>query len=198
MLTKFRKKIDSKKTELKLAEASEKKHIEQLSELEKEHTSLSEAREIFKKAAVLTQNNLAQHLSTIVTKALRTTFYEKDVYFKVEFVERRNVTECDMWIEENGHKYSLLESRGFGMADIVSFALRVSYILLDNYDDVLIIDEPFRNLSGDKYEVTSKMIKELSTELNIQFIISTHVQLLREYADKAFQVLQKNGVSKTY
>jgi DNA repair exonuclease SbcCD ATPase subunit len=194
----LRKSLDAKKTELQLHIQSEQKHIQTLSELEKESKLLQEAREIFQKAAILTQNHLATHLSTIVTKALRVTFYEKDVQLKVEFVERRNVAECDMWIEEDGYKYSLLESRGFGMTDIVSFALRVAYILLHNSDNVLVIDEPFRNLSEDKHEGTSQMIKELSKELGIQFIISTHVPTLKEYADKAFFVKQKDGISIIY
>lgn len=198
MLTNLRKSLNAKKTELKLHRASEQKHIQRLSELEKESELLTEAREIFQKASILTQNHLATHISTIVTKALRATFHEKDVQFKVKFVERRNVTECDMWIEENGFRYSLLESRGFGMTDIVSFALRVAYILLHTSDNILIIDEPFRNLSEDKHEVASQMIKELSKELGIQFIISTHVPLLKEYADKAFYIKQKQGISKIY
>lgn len=42
------------------------------------------------------------------------------------------------------------------------------------------------------------MIKELATELDFQFIISTHVEALREFADKSFQIIQKGEVSKTY
>ena len=198
MLRNFRKKIDERKTELKLCKQSEKRYAKRLLELEKESDAIQEAREIFQKASVLTQNYLANHLSNIVTKALRTTFPEKNVSFKVEFVERRNVSECDMWIEEDGHRYSLLESRGFGMTDIASFALRVAYILLSDSDNVLIIDEPFRNLSEDKHEYASQMIKELSKELFIQFIISTHVLSLKEYSDKSFFVKQKQGVSKIY
>ncbi len=198
MLTNYRKQIESKKTELAIFKSLRKKHTLQLLKFREESNTLKEARELFQKAAVLTQNHLANHMSTIVTKALRATFYEKDVYFKVEFVERRNVTECDMWIEENGYKYSLLESRGYGMTDITSFALVVAYIFLHTSENILMIDEPFRNLSEDKHEIASQMIKELSTELSMQFIIATHVPSLREYADKSFQILQKKGVSNAY
>jgi len=198
MLTNWRKSIDSSKAELKIHKKSEKGFRAQLADLEKAQDTLQQAREIFQKSAILTQNHLADHLSCIVTKAIRAVFYEKDVYFKVEFVERRNTTECDMWIQEGEFKYSLLESRGFGMTDIVSFALRVAYILLHTSDNVLIIDEPFRNLSKDKHEVASQMIKEISKELDMQFIISTHVDLLERYADKVFRVSQTDGVSKIY
>lgn len=195
MLKNYRKLLDERKTELKIHKQTEQEGIRKLSKLENEYDILQKSREVFQKAATLTQNHLATHLSTIVTKALQTVFYEKDVHFKVEFVERRNVSECDMWIEENGHRYSLLESRGFGMTDIVSFALRVAYILLHHSDNVLIIDEPCRNLSRDKHEGTSEMIKELSKELEIQFIICTHSEDMIAYADRAFYVKQNAGVS---
>lgn len=198
MLKNYRRSLNSKKAELKLHKRTEHKHREQLIKLEEELEIIQEAREVFQKASILTQNHLATHLSTIVTKALRSVFYEKNVSFKVEFIERRNTTECDMWIEEDGYEYSLLESRGFGMTDIASFALRVAYILLHKSDNVMIIDEPGRNLSRDKHEVASQMIKELSKELSIQFIICTHSEDMISYADKAFFVKQKDKESIVY
>lgn len=198
MLTKYRTQIDKKRTELELRKVSKKKHMKQLKDFQEESDILHEVREIFQKASILTQNYLAEHLSTIVTKAIQAVFYDKDISFLVEFVERRNSTECDMYFVENNRKFSLLESRGYGMVDIASFALKVSYILLDNSEDLLAIDEPFRNLSEDNHEEASRMIKELSTELDMQFIISTHIHTLRQYADKAFHVIQSNGESKVY
>ena len=198
MLSHYRKQINSKLTEISISKKSERKHKKELIELEKQANILTEARNIFSSAAILTQNHLANHIAVIVTKALRATFLDKDVYFKVEFVERRNVTECDMWIEENGYKYSLLDSRGYGITDIASFALRIAYILLHPSDDVFIIDEPFRNLGVNNHEQASKMIKELASELNMQFIISTHSQILREYADKSFHIVKRKGISNNY
>lgn len=198
MLKTYRKQIDDNLTELKLHKTTKDRLTIKLSKLEKESVALQEARDIFQKASILTQNHLSFHLSSIVTKAINTAFYEKELDFKCEFVERRNTTECDMWIEENGFKYSLLGSRGLGMTDIISFALKVAYILLHTSENILIIDEPFRNLSEDKHEVASQMIKELSKELNMQFVISTHVPSLREHADTSFHIIQDVGVSNVY
>jgi len=197
MLSNYRKLIDQSKTELNVYKKSEKLYKRQLKELEIEQDLLTQSREIFQKASLVTQNHLAQHLSSIVTKALRSVFFEKDISFKVEFVERRNSTECDMWIVESGHEYEILESRGFGIADIVSFSLRVAYILLHPSDNVLCIDEPFRNLAKNKHDFASRMIQELSRELKIQFIIATHSEELIAHADKAFFMKQdKDGISQ--
>jgi len=197
MLKKYQKSVDKAKVQLSLLKKSETRYIEELQTLNKKHETLQTTREIFQKAATLTQNHLATHLSAIVTKALKTVFYEKDISFHVEFVERRNTSECDMWIEEDGNKYSLLDSRGYGMADIVSFALKIAYLLLHNSDNILIIDEPGRNISKDKHDVFSQVIKELSKELGIQFIIATHSDDMISYADKSFLIKQDSyGISQ--
>jgi chromosome segregation ATPase len=196
MLKNFRKALDQKKVSLQLLVQAEKRHSERLRKIKKELKEAYEAREIFQKASLLTQNNLAEHLSSIVTKAIRTVWYDRDLSFHTEFVERRNTTECDMWLEEDGFKYSLLDSRGYGVVDVVSFALKVAYILLHKTDNVLVIDEPFRNLDESKHELVSLVIKELADELNIQFIITTHVPALKEYADKSFEITQSKGVSR--
>lgn len=86
-----------------------------------------------------------------------------------------------------------------GAVDIAAFALRVvswsmSYPKLRN---VIILDEPMKNLSKDMQEKASMMIKEVSKKLGIQFIIVTHEDTLASYADKTFMV-EKNrkGISK--
>lgn len=183
MLTSFREKINRekdtrirKKQELATCRKSLRIAERNLSD----HRKVLES---FKQAALYTQNYLETHLSNIVTKALRAVFFEKDVQFKVEFVERRNTSECDMFLIEDGEEYDLLDDRGHGMADIASMALRVAYILLDNVSNVLVMDEPFRNLSKKRQPYASKMIKELSRELDMQFIIATHITHLVDYAD---------------
>lgn len=162
------------------------------SELE-DHISV---RDIFKQSALLIQNYLETHLSNIVSKAIQAVFFEKKIKFKVKFVERRNTSECDMFlVDEDDDEFDLLDDRGHGIADIASMALLVAYVLLDNVDNVLVMDEPGRNLSLDRQPYMSKMIKELSRELNMQFIIVTHSKELAEYADKHLKTSIKNKVS---
>lgn len=160
---------------------------------------LKEAQAIFQEAAKITQQHLSFHLEKIVTQAVSTVFNEPDddaYEFKVNFVKRRNVLECDLLFHSDGLDLDPLDSCGFGAADIASLALRVAYWKLDEEArPSLILDEPLRNLSKDKQKLASFMIKELSKQLDLQFLVVSHNLELTEYADKVFRVTKHNKVS---
>ena len=184
--------VESKK---KILDSYATKLAQKRDALEREQTNLLHALDIFKKSTLLTQQDISNTLSSIVSKALGVVFPEKNLELKLEFVERRNTSECDIYLIEDGRQYDLLDGRGYGVLDIISFSLKVAHTLLCSNDKVLILDEPFRNLGKTKHRLASRMIRELSTELGIQFIIATHVTVLKEHADKAFFVEQIDGVS---
>ena len=177
------------KEELLEWEKKREKNLYLLNELE-------EARVIFQTAAQITQTQLAERIEKIVSSALAAVF--PDPYtFKIEFVKKRNSTECNLLFEKNGKTRSPLSACGFGAADIASLALRVAYWKLDeNARNCLILDEPTRYLSLDKHESASMMISQLSKMPGgLQFLIVTHSKSLSKYADKCFKVEQKEGVS---
>lgn len=95
---------------------------------------------------------------------------------------------------QNDKEIEPLESSGYGAVDIAAFALRVvSWSLqFPRTRNVIILDEPLRFLSTDKQEFASRMIKELSQRLGVQFIIVTHEDILTQYADKVFTVIKKS------
>lgn len=188
MLQKYRKVVNEALITLQIHTTTKKRVMEEISGFKKELATLNETRDIFQKSAILTQNHLATHLSSIVTKSLRVIWQDSDLSFHTEFKERRNSTECDFWIEEDGKKYSLLDSRGYGVVDVVSFSLKIAYILLHTVENIIIIDEPARHLSKNKHESLSRLIKELSEELDMQFIIATHSKDLISYADTSFLI----------
>lgn len=156
--------------------------------------NLEKARNIFQSAAKITQTQLSDKLSGTVTSALDAVF--PDPYkFRVDFIERRNVTECDLLFEKNENTKDPLKSCGFGAADIAALALRVAFWKLTTNRNTLVLDEPTRNLDIDKQPLASLMIQALSKSANLQFIITTHQKALMENADKVFIVKQINGIS---
>lgn len=155
-----------------------------------------EAREILRGVGLETQKQLQYHISDITSLALEAVF--PDPYELVaEFVQRRNKTECDLYFSRNGDRVDPLGASGGGSVDIAAFALRIASWSMQHPKrrNTIVLDEPLKNLSVDKQERASQMLKEISTKLNLQFIIVTHETTLAEYADKIFTVKLKKGVS---
>jgi predicted ATPase len=192
----FREIIESKKAKKDYLLDLKKKKERKLKKLNLSNDDLKEVREIIQTAALISQNAIAKHISSIITKALHTVFPNDNLSFSIEFSEGRGKTEAHINVLEDGEEFDIFYDRGFGVADIISFTLRVSYVILGPTANIVIVDEPFRNLDIEKHEITSLMIKELSKNLGVQFIICTHSDLLKRYADKAFHVTRVKKVSR--
>jgi DNA repair exonuclease SbcCD ATPase subunit len=156
-----------------------------------------QAREIVRNVGMETQKQLQYHISDITSLALEAVF--NDPYeLKVEFVQRRNKTECDLLFVRGDMEIDPISASGVGAVDVAAFALRIaSWSMMNPHTrNVIIMDEPFKHLSVDLQDKASAMIKEISNKLNLQFIIVTHDPTLASYADRVFEVSIKNGVSR--
>ena len=172
---------------------------ERLSDTKRDLRRYEEAREILRAVGLETQRMLQYHISDITSLALEAVF--DDPYeLVVEFVQRRNKTECDLFFSRRGSRVDPLDASGGGAVDVASFALRIAAWSMQSPKrrNVIILDEPmkFLDTQTDRLERASMMLKELSERLGLQFIIVTHEDTLTQYADRVFQVRQsRKGVS---
>jgi ABC-type uncharacterized transport system YnjBCD ATPase subunit len=169
-------------------------------ELESARVSLhrhEEARYIIRKVGMETQNSLSFHINDIVSLALDSVF-DNPYQFAVDFVQRRNKTECDLYFVRDGNRIDPLTASGVGAVDVASFALRIASwsMARPRTDNVIILDEPFRFLSENYQERASNMLREVSQKLGIQLIIVTHETVLTTSADRIFEVSIKKGISQ--
>ena len=134
------------------------------------------------------------HISDIVSLAIESVF--NDPYeFKIEFVEKRGKTECEIWFIKNGEKLDPKTASGGGAVDVASFALRLALWNLKKPKsrNTLILDEPFKHLKGFEENVkVIQTIKLLSEKLGLQ-IIMVHdervpIEEIKKGADKIFEV----------
>ena len=178
----------------------EKSVTELTSEIQKQKRDLirhEQAREVIREVGMKTQQQLSFHISDITSLALEAVF--PDPYtLEVEFIQRRNKTECDLYFVRDNQRIDPLTASGVGAVDIAAFALRIACWTMQNprSRNVIILDEPFRFLSGNYQEQASAMIKMISKRLGIQFIIVTHEQVLTTAADKIFEVSIRKRISK--
>lgn len=195
-LKQIRKRLDDAQSERRSVVRNINQRTQNLKELGRDARRHEQAIEIIKEVGLRTQQQLQYHIADITTLAMDAVF-DDPFQLLVEFVQRRNKTECDLLFERDGVSIDPLSASGGGVVDVAAFALRVaSYTMQSPRNrNVIILDEPMRFLSEDKQELASLMIKEISQKLNIQFIIITHEPALAAHADKQFTVKLRKRIS---
>ena len=155
-----------------------------------------QAKEIIRTVGQKTQEQIQFHIEDIVSMALDAVF-DNPYKFSVDFVQRRNRTECDLYFVRDGNKVDPLTASGVGAVDVAAFALRIASWSMQtpHSRNTIILDEPFRFLSKNYQEQASLMLKEISQKLGIQMIIISHEETLTENVDAIFQVSIKKGIS---
>ena len=193
----FRKQLEQLKGAKQLTEQQITDTETTITDLNRSLHFHEKAREIVREVGMKTQEQLQYSISDITSLALESIF-EDPYELKVEFVQRRNKTECDLLFVRDGERVDPLTASGGGAVDVASFALRIASWSMQNprTRSLIILDEPLRFLSVDLQEKASMMIKELSEKLGIQFLIITHEETLATYADKEFRVVNKKGISE--
>ena len=164
--------------------------------LQRNANDLLEVRALFQKAAQDTQQKLEFHISNLVSTALAAVF--DDPYtFQLEFVQKRNKTEAELWFVRNDEKMKPIDASGGGAVDVASFALRIAFwSLTKKTRPLIILDEPFKHLSSDLQNRASDMLKMLSENLGLQIILVSHIDQLISTADKEFKVSLNRGKSE--
>jgi len=165
-----------------------------ITDLEQQLLNIEKARAVVQTVANSLQKSLETRITNIVTMALSAVF--DDPYeFKVEFVTRRNQTECDMLFVRNGNECEPIDSSGGGALDIASLALRMAVWSIKKTRAIQVLDEPAKFLSRDLQDKASTMLSTLSDELGIQLILVSHIPEMISAADKVFDVSNVDGYS---
>lgn len=196
-LIEIRNNLERRKGQKQQIESSIEKLLKLNKDTKRKLLRHEEAREIIRSVGMKTQQQLSFHISDITSLAMDAVF-KKPYQLQVDFIQRRNKTECDLSFERDGVKIDPLSASGGGAVDVASFALRIASwsMMSPRSRNTIILDEPLRFLSGDNQERASAMIKEISQKLGIQFIIITHESVLASYADKVFETSIRKGVTQ--
>lgn len=152
---------------------------------------------IIQTVAKQTQMELSYRISEPVSLALGTIFDGESYSLKLEFPYRRNQTECDVYFEKEGELFEpMLEGSG-GMIDVAGLALRASILKLHHPKPMglLILDETFKHTNISRHDSAGRFLQEISKKLNIQILLTTHSNVLAEYANRKFKVSKTNGMS---
>jgi DNA repair exonuclease SbcCD ATPase subunit len=148
--------------------------------------SLEMAKSYVIKIGDKTRKEVNNFIEDTVTFAIQTVYGEEYKFVAQFNYDKRDQFEIQWFIDRNG---VLLEPRkdtiSGGLTDITAFSLRLVIHALEEPDPapILIMDEPFKNVSKKYIPLVSKMIKEISELLSLQIIMCSHTDELIEQAD---------------
>lgn len=200
MLLKLRQAIERKKGQRDKVSSLLSTCREEIQQLKQEIGFSEQAQVIIQKVAQETQKQLEWHISEIVTLALASTF-DNPYVFKAEIIQKRGKTECDLFFERDGFRVDPVAEAGGGVVDMAAFALRVAVFELarPRWRSMLVFDEPFKNINDKTrrtQEKIAELVKVLSRQLKLQFIIITMIPELEEIADRVFEFSLVQGKTK--
>ena len=200
-LTPYKELLSDTKSSKKLLTEDRDKLTSEILEIENSLKNLKEAREVVSAASILAQDTTKKVFEDLVTQALQSIFGE-EYSFILESRFHRNQPEMEMFVVENGVKYSPKDEKGGAIVDIVSFAARiVSWAIMDpRPGNTLLLDEPFRALAKEVLPALAQLMQDISDELGLQIIYITHEKQLAEVAcreekDRTFLVKKVNEIS---
>lgn len=166
--------------------------------LQKEILIKQQARNFLINFSEYSRNIIKEKLESLVNSALKCIFTDKQLIFKIIPSKVKRGLIYDLYIDSDGTLTPLMDSKGGGVLDVITIALRISFLRLfsGKLRQIIIFDEPFKNLDSDRIEIAIEWLKLISKDFNIQFIIVTHIEKLIEKASTAYQFTLIDGETK--
>jgi DNA repair exonuclease SbcCD ATPase subunit len=181
---------------IKLLKEKQKKFEKLKLVYEKSHAMLVEA-------ARMTREEFKSEVENLADLVIGSVFRDRDFKFELHFYEKRKQLECQPLIIEGDEIFEPEEELGGSTLDIVGIAFRLILWSMGGEERsraVFAWDEPARYVGGENVSFLSEIISELSSDLDLQFILTTHNRDLKVDADKVYNVkyLGKppNGISE--
>lgn len=170
---------------------------QKINRTKREGWHIAQSKDIIHALALKTQEGVQLCLEGAVTHSLRSVF--DDPYkFHVDFEIKRQRTEAELTVSNQGEKVKPKDSSGGGLMDVISFTLKVLLWSLSPRKPapILILDEPFSWLDAERLPRAGELLREIQKQMGIQFIIITHEEELLNTADSVFRITNKTRKSK--
>ncbi len=153
------------------------------------------ARLLLESYSELEQRVLRDKVEALVSAGLQTIF-GSDYYFSIEVKTMRGQAAMEFTVHKRELVRDPMDSHGGGLVNIVSMVLRLVIVALTpGLSRVVVLDEPFAQLSQGYIEGVSLFIRELVDTTGIQLLIVSHEAEIAEVADKAYRLFEDEGVT---
>lgn len=179
----------------------QKSHLEkQIQRIIDNMDMLEKIRSLLRRVSEFAREDSKRRIESLVTNCLQFIF-DSNLEFKIEINEVRGRPEAEFYVlsssSEGIIKTKPQDSRGGGVVDVISLAIRIAMLENSNMDikGPIILDEPAKHVSDEYIIQVAEFLKQVSVMFQRQVIIITHNRHLGEIADKWFRVDFVDGTS---
>lgn len=176
--------------------------VEAIDTLEKENEILAKVLKLYQMTSEFAREQSKAHIEQLVTSCLRIVF-ANDISFLIEMTESGRNTNANFLIADTidgqSSTFQPQEARGGGVVDVVSLALRISFLLRYQppVEGILILDEPAKHVSEEYIHNVAELLLQVAEEFSLQVILVTHNRHLAYMGEVVYEVANENGRSKT-
>lgn len=173
---------------------------EELKKVEEEIDLLNKVNILLQKTSEFAREQAKKQIESLVTKCLQYIF-ESDTEFIIEIEEQRGKSNAEFYVVNKINDVIIKTkpelSRGGGVVDIVSLALRIAFLQINKpkIEGPLILDEPAKHVSDDYIFNVADFLKQTSELFNRQIIMVTHNNHLAAIGSNAYRVDIKDSES---
>ncbi|HLR34417.1 MAG TPA: ATPase [Tissierellales bacterium] len=177
-----------------------KENNEKIASIEKQQELLEQVNILLQKTSQFAREQAKVQVENLVTNCLEYIF-ENNTQFKIEINEAYKKQNAEFYVITNVDgeeiKTKPTESRGGGVVDIVSLALRISFLQIHRpfIEGPLILDEPAKHVSEEYIFNVANFLKKTSEMFNRQIIMVTHNNHLSAIGTNAYKVELKGTES---
>lgn len=206
-ISKLEQQINKLKEFTSKEDGKREKLNEQLNNLLKDHNYIESQIELLEKVILLFQKTsefarlqAKSQIENLVTKCLQFIF-ESNIEFIIEIEELRNKANAEFYVVNETENLQIKTkpelSRGGGVVDIISLALRIAFLQIykPSIQGPLILDEPAKHVSKEFIGNVGEFLKQTSEMFNRQIIMITHNDYLATLSNKSYKVNLVDTVS---
>lgn len=182
----------------KLFERNKKDFDEKIIKLSEEIQLLSLGKQFLIDFSEFSRESIKERLEGLANTALKAIYTDTVLIFKLIGDKQKRGLVYVPYLESDGVLTPLEKASGGGVLDIVSLSLRISFLKFfeGSLRQTLILDEPFKNLDTERLVLAVEWLKMIAKQLNIQFIIVTHITTLIDRADMGYKFQKIDGVTQ--
>ncbi len=179
-------------------------YVEQQKDIEEKYIAAKNLRKVIQDVSIIvqqtakeTQEQIKLHINALVTQALHTVYPEDLHDFELQFDLKRNTTVIEPLLISDGHELDP-EDNSIGMSEVIAFALRLALLTIGKKPKFVLLDEPFTAVSTHHNVLMSEFIKQVSEDMGIQILLTSHVEELHNYAHTTYNIVKEGTNSNVY